>query len=201
MKQMICDACGNVIQYEEHSTEENQDFEDQSVNGILTEILLNTQEQSVMIDSMIRNQINIKDAQIDKLHGELQYYKDDHASRFIDQVMKAVIKVRKGMLKRTNAKTWEEMTVADLKREYEYIIDDLTDLLEQQNIYPYETVAGEPFDAAIHQVFQLEYTDNTALDKKIKKSVSQGYIKNGRPMIVERVVVYQYKDQNKDKSK
>ena len=107
--------------------------------------------------------------------------------------MKAVIKVRKDMLKRQASQSWEEMSVAELKREYAYVVDDLTDLLEQQNIDPYETEPGEPFDASKHQVFKLEPTDDASLDKTIKKSVSEGYTKNGKVLIVERVIVYQYK--------
>lgn len=193
MKQIKCDVCGNEIRYEETPVEEVSAPETQDTQEVLTEILLNTREQCVMVDGMIRNQINLKDAQIDKLHSELQYFRDDQASKFINQVMKAVIKVRKDMLKRTASQSWDEMSVAELKREYEYVVDDLTDLLEQQNIDPYETAPGEPFDASKHQVFKIEPTDDTTLDKTIKKSVSEGYTKNGKILIVERVVVYQYK--------
>lgn len=193
MKQIKCDVCGNEICYEEVQCEESPVTETPDTQEILTEILLNTREQCVMIDDMIRNQINLKDAQIDKLHSELQYFKDDQASKFINQVMKAVIKVRKDMLKRTTSQSWDEMTIADLKREYEYVVDDLTDLLEQQNIDPYETAAGELFDKSKHQVFKMEPTDDPALDKTIKQSVSEGYTKNGKILIVERVIVYQYK--------
>lgn len=193
MKQIKCDVCGNEILVEGAPAEEAVVPETPDTQGILSEILLNTQEQCAMVDGLIRNQINLKDAQIDKLHSELQYYKDDQASKFINQVMKAVIKVRKDMLKRITSRSWEEMSVAELKREYGYVVDDLTDLLEQQNIDPYETAPGEPFDAAKHQVFKLEPTEDAALDKTIQRSVSEGYTKNGKVLIVERVIVYQHK--------
>ena len=89
MKQIVCEVCGNNIYYEEAPVEETaapeaQETQDtQETRDILTEILLNTREQCVMIDGMIRNQIDLKDAQIDKLHSELQYFKDDQASKFI----------------------------------------------------------------------------------------------------------------------
>lgn len=193
MGQVKCDVCGNVIQYEEMREQSCTEQETTDVHGMLTEILLNTREQCVMVDDMIRNQIDLKDEQIDKLHTELQYFKDDQASKFINQVMKAVIKVRKDMLKCKESQKWEEMTEAELRREYGYVIDDLTDLLEQQNIDPYETDEGESFDASKHQVFKLERTEDPSLDKTIKKSVSEGYTKNGKVFIVERVIVYQYK--------
>lgn len=193
MKQVKCDVCGNEIVIEEVPAAEAPVPETPSTHDLLTEILLNTQEQCTMVDGMIRNQINLKDEQIDKLHSELQFYKDDHSSKFVNQVMKAVIKVRKDMLKRTASQSWEELSVAELKREYEYVLDDLTDLLEQQNIDPYETAAGESFSAAKHQVRKIIPTDDESLDKTIKESVSEGYTKGEKILIVERVDVYQYK--------
>lgn len=193
MKQVKCDVCGNEIVIEEVPAAETPTPETPSTHDLLTEILLNTQEQCTMVDGMIRNQINLKDEQIDKLHNELQFYKDDHSSKFINQVMKAVIKVRKDMMKRTASQSWEELSVAELKREYEYVLDDLTDLLEQQNIDPYETPAGEPFSAAKHQVRKIFPTDDESLDKTIKESISEGYTKGEKILIVERVDVYQYK--------
>ena len=158
----------------------------------LSEILLNTQEQCQMVDNLIRNQIQVKDALIDKLHEELEYYKKDSADRFIDQVMKAVIKVRKDMMRQMHAEGWTSKTADELRKEYGYIFEDLTDLLEQQNIDAYETDAGKPFDASRHQA-KLEQTEDPGLDKMVKESVSEGYMKGQKVLIPERVIVYQYK--------
>lgn len=193
METVICDVCGSKMEIKQACAEDQPAVQPQENSEILTEILLNTQEQCTMMDTLIRNQINVKDEQINKLHNELQFYKEDHASRFVNQVMKAVIKVRKDMLKRVSSTAWVEMSAAELQREYEYVLDDLTDLLEQQNVDPYETAHGEPFDPARHQVQKLEVTDDPALDKCIKCSVSEGYTKGGKVFIVERVVAYQYK--------
>lgn len=193
MEKVICDICGNEIIFESSRTYTSAPQDVPDANELLNEILLNTREQCTMVDSLIRNQIAIKDNQIDKLYNELQFYKDDYSSRFINQVMKAVIKVRKDMLKLVSSPKWDILSAEQLQREYEYTLDDLTDLLEQQNIDPYETAAGEQFDAAIHQVHKLIPTDDKALDRTIKECVSEGYIQNGKILIVERVNVYQYK--------
>lgn len=195
METVICEVCGSEIEVKQTVAEEQPAVQPQEDNEILSEILLNTQEQCTMMDTMIRNQIKVKDEQINKLHNELQFYKEDHSSRFINQVMKAVIKVRKDMLKRVSSQAWEEMSAAELQREYEYVVDDLTDLLQQQNVDPYETEPGEPFDPARHQVQKLEATDDPALDKCVKCSVNEGYTKGDKVFIVERVVVYQYRPQ------
>ena len=119
--------------------------------GELLEILLNTREQGQMMEQLIRNQIEVKDDMINKLHKELEYYKQDAADRFVIQLMKAVIKVRKDMTKLLLSDKWREMSADDLRREYQYAYEDISDLLEQQNIDPYSSMAGDDFDASIHQ--------------------------------------------------
>lgn len=158
----------------------------------VSEILLNMREQSQMMELLIKNQIEIKDDMISKLHRELEFYRQESADRFVNQLMKAVIKVRKDMMKRISSDEWSEMPREVIQREYTYVFEDLTDLLEQQNIDPYQTAPGEPFDAAIHQP-KLETTDVPELDKTIKISLSEGYRKCDKVLIPERVVVYQYK--------
>ncbi len=166
--------------------------EDEEKTGELYEILLNTREQCEMVDQLIKNQIEVKDKLIDKLYVELDFYKKDSENRFVNQLMKAVIKIRKDMNKQILSDSWQEMSAEDLRREYQYCLEDITDLLEQQNVDPYQSEPGDTFDPAIHQA-KIETTDNIELDKKIKKSISEGYMKDGKVLMAERVVVYQYK--------
>ncbi len=165
---------------------------DEAQSGELLEILLNTREQSQMMEQMIKKQIEVKDDLINKLHKELDYYKQDAAGRFVDQLMKAVIKVRKDMSRLVHSDKWEDMTADDIRREYQYILEDITDLLEQQNVDPYQSEPYDDFDASIHQP-KLEFTTDAGLDKKVKESISEGYKKGGKVLIPERVIVYQYK--------
>lgn len=160
--------------------------------GELFEIVLNTREQCEMFDELIKNQIKVKDELINKLHKELNYYKQDSADRFVEQLMKAVIKVRKDMLKLVMSERWNNITVEELQKEYKYALEDITDLLEQQNIDPYCSEPGDVFDASIHQA-KVEITSDKSLDKKVKESISDGYKKGDKVIIPERVIVYQYK--------
>lgn len=165
---------------------------DEGQAGELFEILLNTREQGQMMEQFIKNQIEVKDDMIDKLHKELDYYKQDAADRFVDQLMKAVIKVRKDMIRLASSDTWEAMTADDLRREYRYCLEDITDLLEQQNIDPFCSEPGDYFDASIHQA-KVEATEDASLDKRVKESIAEGYKKGDKVLIPERVIVYQYK--------
>lgn len=160
----------------------------------LKEILHNTREQGQRMEQMIKNQIQVKDELIDKLHDKLEFYKQDHADRFITQVMKAVIKVHKDMGKRMASAKWNELSADDYRREYTYVFEDITDLLEQQNIDPYKSEPGDRFDPRKHQVFKIEPTENRLLDKTIKMSVNEGYTKDAKILIAERVIVYQFKE-------
>jgi molecular chaperone GrpE (heat shock protein) len=182
---------------EEVKENPNSDMEagddENNLNNEIMEIVLNTREQGQMFEQLIKNQIEVKDEMINKLHKELEYYKQESADRFIDQVMKAIIKVRKDMDKLIDSDKWTEMSVDDVKREYTYIFEDLTDLLEQQNVDSYRSEEGDDFDPAIHQA-KVESTDNEQLDKKIKESLSDGYKKGDKILIPERVVVYQFKN-------
>ena len=166
---------------------------DEEQSGELMEILLNTREQGQMMEQLINNQIEVKDEMINKLHKELDYYKQESLERFIDQLMKSVIKVRKDMGKLIYSEEWGDMTADDLRKEYVYIFEDLTDLLEQQNVDAYSSEPGTVFEAAIHQPI-IEVTDDSSLDKKVKQSISEGYRKGEKVLLPERVVVYHYKN-------
>lgn len=172
---------------EQHESPEMDDITKEE----LEQILLNTQEQGQMIEEAIKTQIAVKDAMIEKLYSELAYYKQETADRFVDQVMKGIIKVRKDLAKQIASERFASMDADALRQEYIYCFEDLTDLLEQQNIDAYRTPPGMDFDASIHQPKQ-EPTTDPALDKKIKASLSEGYKKNGKVLIPERVVVYRY---------
>ena len=170
----------------------NEEQSEELLEDELQEILLNTREQCQMVEALIKNQIEVKDEMIDKLHKELEYYRQGSDDRFVDQLMKALIKVRKDMKRLMASSKWEEMTLEDLRREYIYVFEDVTDLLEQQNVDEYITQKGDAFDASRHQP-KVEVTEDVLLDKTIKESISEGYTRGDKVLIPERVITYQYK--------
>ncbi len=170
---------------------ENYDGECNPEDDELFVILDEIQAHDQLVEQMIRNQIEKKDGMIDKLHKELEFYKQGEADRFADQLMKEMIKIRKDMARIILSEKWEDMTFEDIQREYEYIYEDLTDLLERQGIDPYQTEPGEAFSASIHQA-KIEKTEDPSLDKKIKESLEEGYRKGDKILQPEKVVVYQY---------
>lgn len=157
------------------------------------ETLRQMQEQTEMYGQLIHSQIEVKDAQLDKLHEELSYYKQEQADRILVGIMKELVTVRKGMRRLIKSESWDSLTADELRKEYQYVYEDMTDLLERQEIDEYVTGSGEDFNGQIHIVFQTELTEDETKDKKIKKSVMEGYSRRGRILVPEKVVVYQYK--------
>lgn len=149
-----------------------------------------------LIEETIRRQIHVKDDMISRLHDELSFYKQGEADRFADQLMKSVIKIRKDMKRRIEEIDAGALDAQTIAKEYRYVFDDLTDLLEQQNIDPFSSAPGAPFDASRHQA-RIETTNDVTLDKTVKESLSEGYTKGDKTLIAERVVVYKY-EENKE---
>lgn len=173
--------------------EDNKESEELDITSDekLMEILLNTREQGQMVEALIKNQIEVKDEMISKLHKELEYYKQDSADRYVTEVMKKIIKIRNDMNKLIKSKGYESLSVDDLKREYVYIFEDITDVLQQQNIDSYRTKPGELFDAVIHKA-KIEETQDESKDKRIARSIEEGYRKGEKVLLPERVIVFKY---------
>ncbi len=173
--------------------EDNKESEELDITSDekLMEILLNTREQGQMVEALIKNQIEVKDEMISKLHKELEYYKQDSADRYVTEVMKKIIKIRNDMNKLIRSKGYESLSVDDLKREYVYIFEDITDVLQQQNIDSYQTKPGELFDAVIHKA-KIEETQDKSKDKRIARSIEEGYRKGEKVLLPERVIVFKY---------
>ena len=94
----------------EQITKETVKDLDQDQVDQLNEILLNTQEQCQMMEQVLIEQIKKKDSQIDLLHKELEYYKQDQADKLINQAMKELISLRNQLLKTIQSEAWENMS-------------------------------------------------------------------------------------------
>ncbi len=173
----------------EQITEETVKGLDQDQVDQLNEILLNTQEQCQMMEQVLIEQIKKKDSQIDLLHKELEYYKQDQADKLINQAMKELISLRNQLLKTIQSESWENMSEKELKKTLIYLEEDMTDLLQRQEIDPFTSLPGENFDAGKHKATVIP-TDDDSLDRKVQKSTSPGYIKRGKVLIPESVVIY-----------
>ncbi len=172
-------------------TKENEELSD---TDKLMELVLNTREQCEMLEKILKKQLEIKDHQINQLHDELQYYKQENGDKYVKEVIKSVIKVRRDMKKLLNSSKLENITAEKMKDEYEYIFEDLSDVLLAHNIEEFITSKGELFDSSRQTAQMIEKTSDPLLDKTIKESLKEGYKMKDKILIAERVAVYKFEE-------
>lgn len=158
----------------------------------LNEILLNTREQCQMTAQLIENQLRRKDQLIDRLHQELESYKQDQPARLVEQAMKELIGLRGRLLKRQSSPQWTELDAEKLREEFTYLDEDILDLLERQNIEPFTTQPGQPFDGGRHRAMNVVTAASPELDRTVKASLTPGYAKGDKVLIPEHVTVYRF---------
>ena len=158
----------------------------------LNEILLNTREQCQMTAQLIENQLKRKDQLIDRLHQELETYKQDQPARLVEQAMKELIGLWGRLLKRQSSPQWAELDAEKLREEFTYLDEDILDLLERQNIEPFTTQPGQPFDGGRHRAMNVVSADSPELDRRVKASLAPGYAKGDKVLIPEHVTVYRF---------
>ena len=97
---------------------ENEELiDEESVENEESEMINGMKEQVALFSNLIKSQIDVKDRQIDRLHEELDSYRQENATKYVDQVMKGIIKIRKDMSKWIGSEEWGSCTIEDIKKE------------------------------------------------------------------------------------
>lgn len=174
---------------QEYETKGNDDAMNTEENTRLQQI----QEQLEFLNNHMEKQAMMKEDLISRLHNELDYYKKDSASRFEDQLLKAVIKVYCSMKKNLSSEKFQNKSAEELLEEYRYVFEDLMDLLSLQNCDEIESNPGDAFNPSIHQA-KIEPTDQPELHRIVKCSLAPGFKKGDKTLVAERVIVYQHAD-------
>jgi molecular chaperone GrpE (heat shock protein) len=137
-----------------------------------------------------------KDQIIDKLHQELQEYKQDIVKKHILSIVLDVVKVADDIRKWIAYFRSLDVSQRDpvkLFRYLEAIPSDLEDIFYWQGVKPYATREGI-FDPARQRAIKKIPTDDDAKDKTIAKSIRPGYEWEGKIIRQEMVAVYIHKD-------
>lgn len=148
-------------------------------------------QQLETIYNLLNKHVINKDQLINKLHDELEVYKKDSSNKFEEQLLKSIIKIRQDMKKTLTGAKFATMNAEELRLAYQYIYEDLTDMLEQQGCDEFTSNHGDEFNANLH-LPSVEPTDDLNLDKKIKSSIKSGFKKGTKIIIPEKVIVYKY---------
>jgi molecular chaperone GrpE len=158
-------------------------------NQILREI----QKLNLLFESKIAYD-DQKDRIIDKLHDELQIYKEDLYNKLIKPILLDIIQI-KSSIERTE-QFYKENTLEDRTRFLEIISSlslELGDMLEKYEIRIFKS-KSEKYISQKQRVVRTIDTDVKELDKKIARSYSYCYEMDGKVISPERVDVFLYKD-------
>lgn len=138
-----------------------------------------------------------KDEIINKLHQELQEYKQDIVKKHILSIVLDVVKVADDIRKWITYFRSLDVSQRDpvkLFRYLEAIPSDLEDIFYWQGVKPYSNQEGV-FDPARQRAMKKITTDDVSKDKTIAKSLRPGYEWEGKVIRQEMVAVYVYTDE------
>jgi molecular chaperone GrpE (heat shock protein) len=161
---------------------------------------LNTiQDQLVQLQDEFTGKLKYdahKDQIIDKLHQELQEYKQDIVKKHILSIVLDVVKVADDIRKWITYFRSLDVSQRDpvkLFRYLEAIPSDLEDIFYWQGVKPYVSREGA-FNPATQRAIKKIPTDDSTKDKTIAKSIRPGYEWEGKVIRQEMVAVYVYQD-------
>jgi len=129
----------------------------------------------------------------DKLHKELQKYKNDIYFQLIKPLVMDLINMRESM--RKEIKTFGGKSEEDKLRLFQSYIEEVEIILENNDIEIYETDKenNNSFDAKIQRIVKKIETPYEELHGKIFNILSNGYMYKGRVIFPEKVEINIYK--------
>ena len=187
----------SVIDVDNASSDENTGSNNSSLEKI-EELYEHLSEQISAMEALFNKRImytNYEEKIIDKMHSELQKYKEDLYSQLVRPILLDVIEVRESITK--NAEIYlkkpegEQSIPNKIFADYAY---DLQDILEKNNVEIFKSESGDTFVPVKQSVVKKEYTNDKTLHGKIAESLSSGYSYGDRVISSEKVTVYFYKE-------
>jgi molecular chaperone GrpE len=135
-----------------------------------------------------------KDEIIDRLHAELQEYKQNIIKKYTLSIVMDVVKVTDDIRKWLSYFRSLDVSQRDPRKLFRYlegIPSDLEDVFYWHGVKPFSSQEGA-FDPARHRAIKKVPTDEQALDKKVAHSIRPGYEWETKVIRQEMVAVYVY---------
>ncbi|MDE5414055.1 nucleotide exchange factor GrpE [Alkalihalobacterium chitinilyticum] len=132
-----------------------------------------------------------KESLIDRLHNEVQEYKQDLVKSTMMPVINDLIMVIDGIQKLTENHRSSEQPIdpEKLLKQMEMITGDIEEVLYRQGVEPYESLE-ETFNPLKQKVHSTEMTQDGDKEKKIARRYRKGYEWDGKNIRKEFVSVY-----------
>lgn len=137
----------------------------------------------------------------DKLHNEIQEYRNDLHFQLIKPLILDLINMRESMKK--GVKSFDEKTDEEKLKLLQSYMEEIEIILDNNNIEIYETNIDSRedvnFDAKRQKIIKKIETSDEKLHGKIYKILSSGYIYSEKIISHEKVEVYIYKKDELEK--
>ncbi len=136
---------------------------------------------------------DLEEKVIDRMHAELQKYKEDMYAQLVRPILQDVIEVRDSIQRVAGAylarpegeRSIPNKTFSD----YAY---DLQDILEKNQVEVYRGQPGDSFTPVRQRVLKKVKTEEESLHGLLAESLSSGYAYQGRVLSPEKIAVYFY---------
>ena len=198
----IDETISSEVENKENENSEVENFEDEkSSQKNNLEIISEIQKLQGQIENL--NDLFLKRIQhteleekiIDRMHAELQKYKNDMYSQLVKPILIDIINFRNNILQM--AKFYEVKSEGEQNIPLKVFKDysfDIEEILEKNNIDIYKGEIGEKFDPTKQRIVKKVKTDEKDLHGKVVEIIAEGYNFNGKIISPEKVAVYIYSE-------
>lgn len=130
---------------------------------------------------------------VDRMHGELQEYKQDLYAKLVRPILLDIIEIRDSLQRVSAAyRSKPEGEQAVPLNTFAGYADELQDLLERNEIEVYRSEAGEAFVPVRHKAVKKVITNEAQLHGTVVTSFGSGYSYGGKVISGEKIAVYCY---------
>lgn len=168
--------------------------EQPAASAELIRCLSQIEERLARLESQFEGKIahtDYEDKVVDRMHKELQQYKQDMYLKIMRPLFSEVIDLRNSIAKDTQGKADDEMIPVSHFRGF---LDELEYALESCNVETYRDRKGDLFDPKTMHIIHKIPTTEQAWDKKVAEVLTDGYRYEDKVLVAEKVDVYVYQE-------
>jgi molecular chaperone GrpE (heat shock protein) len=151
-------------------------------NGILDELKALRQDFAQKI-----SHDQLQQTAFERLHVELQQYKDDFLAKSQTPVLLDLLLFYDSLNWFQESLIKQDMSPEVLEENFQYLIDELLELLYRRNVHPME--ARTQFDRTVHKAVQVVETDNPDHNELVTTVLKRGFRHGDRTLRAEEVIV------------
>lgn len=137
-----------------------------------------------------------EDKVVDRMHDELQGYKEDMYLKIMRPLINSVIEVRNSIQRNAAMYRAKQQDSVPLST-YESYAYDIQDALEKCNVELVHDESGVTFDPKTMSVLKLVNTPAPELDRKVAEVVTDGYRYEDKILAREKVYAFKYVPEEK----